>query len=54
VQIATAIQTGLIEVGIGAGFESMSKNYGQAAGAPTSKKIVDQCQSAADCLIPMG
>lgn len=54
VQIATAIQTGLIEIGIGAGFESMTKNYGAASLAPTSEKISDECQSAADCLIPMG
>ncbi|KAI8332892.1 Thiolase, N-terminal domain-containing protein [Chlamydoabsidia padenii] len=54
VQIATAIQTGLIEVGVGAGFESMTKNYGATSLAPTSEKIADECQSAADCLIPMG
>ncbi|KAI8337475.1 Thiolase, N-terminal domain-containing protein [Chlamydoabsidia padenii] len=54
VQIATAIQTGLIEVGVGAGFESMTKNYGAGSMAPTSEKIADSCQSAADCLIPMG
>lgn len=54
VQIATAIQAGLIEIGIGAGFESMTKNYGAASLAPTSEKISDECQSAADCLIPMG
>ncbi|KAI8100070.1 Thiolase, N-terminal domain-containing protein [Halteromyces radiatus] len=54
VQIATAIQTGLIEIGIGAGFESMTKNYGASSMAPTSEKIADECPSAADCLIPMG
>ncbi|ORZ25366.1 Thiolase, N-terminal domain-domain-containing protein [Absidia repens] len=54
VQIATAIQTGLIEIGIGAGFESMTKNYGAASLAPISEKISNECQSAADCLIPMG
>lgn len=54
VQIATAIQAGLIEVGIGAGVESMTKNYGAASLAPTSEKIADNCSSAADCLLPMG
>lgn len=54
VQIATAIQTGLIEIGIGAGVESMTKNYGASSMAPTSEKIADECPSAADCLIPMG
>ncbi|KAG1048146.1 hypothetical protein G6F43_009447 [Rhizopus delemar] len=54
VQIATAIQAGLIEVGIGAGVESMTKNYGAASLSPTSEKIADNCSSAADCLLPMG
>ncbi|KAI8639603.1 Thiolase, N-terminal domain-containing protein [Parasitella parasitica] len=54
VQIATAIQTGLIEVGIGAGVESMTKNYGAASLSTTSEKIADSCAAAADCLIPMG
>ncbi|KAL7315991.1 3-ketoacyl-CoA thiolase with broad chain length specificity [Mucor circinelloides] len=54
VQIATAIQTGLIEVGIGAGVESMTKNYGAASLSATSEKIADSCAAAADCLIPMG
>jgi acetyl-CoA acyltransferase 1 len=54
VQIATAIQAGLIDVGIGAGVESMTMNYGAQSLAPTSEKISDSCESAADCLIPMG
>ncbi|CAO3643660.1 unnamed protein product [Cunninghamella blakesleeana] len=54
VQIATAIQTGLIEIGIGAGVESMTKNYGASSMAPTSEKIADGNAAAADCLIPMG
>ncbi|RCI03148.1 3-ketoacyl-CoA thiolase with broad chain length specificity [Rhizopus stolonifer] len=54
VQIATAIQAGLIEVGIGAGVESMTKNYGAASLSATSEKIADACPAAADCLIPMG
>ncbi|KAI9022734.1 Thiolase, N-terminal domain-containing protein [Phycomyces nitens] len=54
VQIATAIQAGLIEVGIGAGFESMTKNYGPQSMSPTSDKIAESCGPAADCLLPMG
>ncbi|KAI8074509.1 Thiolase, N-terminal domain-containing protein [Gongronella butleri] len=54
VQIATAIQAGLIEIGIGAGFESMTKSYGASAMAPTSDKIAEECPAAADCTIPMG
>jgi acetyl-CoA acyltransferase 1 len=54
VQIATAIQAGLIEIGIGAGVESMTKNYGAASLSATSDKIADACVAAADCLIPMG
>ena len=54
VQIATAIQAGLIEVGIGAGVESMTKNYGAASLAASSDKIADSCPAAADCLLPMG
>ncbi|KAG2229002.1 Thiolase, N-terminal domain-containing protein [Thamnidium elegans] len=54
VQIATAIQSGLIEVGIGAGVESMTLSYGPASLAATSEKIADACPAAADCLIPMG
>lgn len=54
VQIVTAIQTGILDVGIGAGVESMSLNYGASSLAPTSERIADNCLSAADCLIPMG
>lgn len=54
VQIATAIQTGLIEIGIGAGVESMTKNYGPQSLAPSSEKITESCPAAADCLLPMG
>ncbi|KAI9318490.1 Thiolase, N-terminal domain-containing protein [Dichotomocladium elegans] len=54
VQIATAIQAGIIDVGIGAGVESMTKNYGAASMAPSSNKIVEDCPAAADCLLPMG
>lgn len=54
VQIATAIQAGILDVGIGSGVESMTLNYGAQSLAPTSEKIADSCESAADCLIPMG
>lgn len=54
VQIATAIQAGILEIGIGAGVESMTLNYGASSLAPTSERIADNCESAADCLIPMG
>jgi acetyl-CoA acyltransferase 1 len=55
VQIATAIQSGLIEVGIGAGVESMTANYGAAAAVSNySEEIVASCPAAADCLLPMG
>lgn len=54
VQIATAIQAGILEVGIGAGVESMTLNYGASSLSPTSERIADNCESAADCLIPMG
>ncbi|KAI8377667.1 Thiolase, N-terminal domain-containing protein [Radiomyces spectabilis] len=54
VQIATAIQAGIIEIGIGAGVESMTHNYGPQSLAPSSDKIADSCPAAADCLIPMG
>ena len=54
IQVVTAIQTGLIEVGVAAGVEQMTLNYGAASLAPTSERISDSCESAADCLIPMG
>ncbi|CAO3624482.1 unnamed protein product [Cunninghamella blakesleeana] len=53
-QIASAIQCDLIEIGIGAGVESMTKNYGATSVAPSSEVISDSCEAAADCLIPMG
>lgn len=53
-QIASAIQTDLIEIGIGAGVESMTKGYGASSQAPSSGIIADACETAADCLIPMG
>ncbi|KAK9710850.1 3-ketoacyl-CoA thiolase with broad chain length specificity [Basidiobolus ranarum] len=54
VQIASAIQTGLIDIGIGAGAESMTLNYGPDARPDTVSDKVNAVQVAADCLIPMG
>ncbi|TPX34994.1 hypothetical protein SmJEL517_g02495 [Synchytrium microbalum] len=51
--IAAAIATGTIEIGIGAGVESMSTQYGNAPAAKVDPKIL-AVPSAADCLIPMG
>ncbi|GAB5587770.1 3-ketoacyl-CoA thiolase with broad chain length specificity [Umbelopsis nana] len=53
VQIATAIQSGLIEVGIGAGAESMTQNHFNRQ-SNFSKRITEGNQEAADCLLPMG
>ncbi|ORY77313.1 thiolase [Protomyces lactucae-debilis] len=53
VQIAHEIQAGMIEIGIGAGAESMTQGYG--AGAMGS--LSDACEAvpeAADCTMPMG
>ncbi|KAL0084897.1 Thiolase, N-terminal domain-containing protein [Phycomyces blakesleeanus] len=53
VQIATAIQAGLIEVGIGAGVESMSADY-FSRDIPLSQKMINESTTASDCTIPMG
>ncbi|KAG0272049.1 3-ketoacyl-CoA thiolase with broad chain length specificity [Linnemannia exigua] len=55
VNVAAHIQAGLIEIGIGAGVESMTMGYGPSAMAPrTSEKIPAASQAAADCNLPMG
>ncbi|KAF9426661.1 3-ketoacyl-CoA thiolase with broad chain length specificity [Podila epigama] len=55
VNIASHIQTGLIDIGIGAGVESMTMGYGASAmAAQTSEKIPEACSAAADCQLPMG
>ncbi|KAF9941406.1 3-ketoacyl-CoA thiolase with broad chain length specificity [Modicella reniformis] len=55
VNIATHIQAGLIDIGIGAGVESMTMGYGASAmAAQTSEKIPAACQAAEDCQLPMG
>ncbi|KAI9301476.1 Thiolase, N-terminal domain-containing protein [Cunninghamella echinulata] len=53
VQIASAIQAGLIDVGIGAGVESMTSDY-FSRDVKVSEKIAKENQPAADCKIPMG
>ncbi|KAI1315957.1 3-ketoacyl-CoA thiolase with broad chain length specificity [Mortierella claussenii] len=55
VNIATHIQAGLIDIGIGAGVESMTMGYGPSAMASqTSEKIPKASQAAEDCNLPMG
>lgn len=52
VQIASAIQSGLIEIGIGAGVESMSADYFSRV-VPLSQKLAAN-PIVAECKIPMG
>lgn len=52
--IASAIKAGYIDVGIGAGVESMTMNYGAIAMPTSISEQVIQVKEAADCLIPMG
>ncbi|KAF8948619.1 3-ketoacyl-CoA thiolase with broad chain length specificity [Haplosporangium gracile] len=55
VNIARAIETGEIEIGIGAGVESMTMGYGPSAIATqSSEKIPRGSQDAADCQLSMG
>ncbi|KAF9368016.1 3-ketoacyl-CoA thiolase with broad chain length specificity, partial [Podila verticillata] len=55
VNIATHIQAGLIDIGIGAGVESMTMGYGPSAmAANVSEKIPKASQAAEDCNLPMG
>lgn len=53
VDIANAIRSGMIEVGVGAGVESMSTNYGPAAVAEFSD-LLESHKEAANCKVPMG
>jgi acetyl-CoA acyltransferase 1 len=53
VDIANAIKTGMIEVGIGAGSESMSTQYGPQATSEFSEKLEAHTE-AANCKVPMG
>ncbi|KAI9145407.1 Thiolase, N-terminal domain-containing protein [Paraphysoderma sedebokerense] len=52
--IAHEIQAGMIDVGIGAGVESMTMNYGPVAMPQSTSDKVTAFQPAADCLLPMG
>jgi len=52
--IASAITNGYIEIGIGAGVESMTKGYGMGAMPSSISSKMDSSQDAADCMIPMG
>jgi acetyl-CoA acyltransferase 1 len=53
VQIAHEIQSGMIEIGIGAGAESMTQGYGAGAMGSLSDAC-DAVPEAADCTMPMG
>ncbi|GAB7340419.1 hypothetical protein MBLNU457_6853t1 [Dothideomycetes sp. NU457] len=53
VEIANAIKTGMIEIGIGAGVESMSNNYGPGAVSEFSDLLQSHTESA-NCKVPMG
>ncbi|THG99621.1 hypothetical protein EW145_g7227 [Phellinidium pouzarii] len=53
-QIAMEIMTGQIDIGIGAGVESMTHGYGPSAQPAGYSEKVLSCQEAEDCLIPMG
>jgi acetyl-CoA acyltransferase 1 len=53
VDIANAIQAGMIDIGIGAGVESMSTQYGPGAVTEFSDLFENHMQ-AAECKVPMG
>lgn len=53
VDIANAIQASMIEVGIGAGVESMSMQYGPAAVTEFSE-LLESHPEAKNCKVPMG
>jgi acetyl-CoA acyltransferase 1 len=53
-QICSAIKSGYINIGIGAGVESMSLGYGANAMASGMSSLSEKFPDAADCLIPMG
>ncbi|KAI8967532.1 Thiolase, N-terminal domain-containing protein [Mycotypha africana] len=52
VQVATAIQSGLIDIGIGAGVESMTSDYFTRTNQFSKKLTTVPC--VADCQLPMG
>ncbi|KAF7322720.1 Acetyl-CoA acetyl transferase [Mycena chlorophos] len=53
-QIANEIKVGEIDIGIGAGVESMTMGYGAGVMPASFSELVLSNQEAADCLIPMG
>jgi len=53
-QIANEIKAGSIEIGIGAGVESMTFGYGASSQPDGWSDAVLSSQEAEDCLIPMG
>lgn len=53
VDVANQIKAGMIEVGIGAGVESMSTQYGPQAVTEFSP-LLENFQEAANCKVPMG
>jgi len=53
-QIANEIKAGEIDIGIGAGVESMTMGWGSGVMPEKMSEKVLSCQEAADCLIPMG
>lgn len=53
VDIANQIKTGMIEIGIGAGAESMSTQYGPQAVTEFSE-LLESHKEAANCKVPMG
>ncbi|TFK39653.1 acetyl-CoA acetyl transferase [Crucibulum laeve] len=52
-QIANEIRSGQIEIGIGAGVESMTHGYGAGAAPDISDEVLTN-KDAEDCLLPMG
>lgn len=53
VDIANAIRAGMIDIGIGAGVESMSTQYGPGAVTEFSE-LLEGYKEAANCKVPMG
>lgn len=53
-QIAMEIASGQIDIGIGAGVESMTQNYGAGVMPERFSDAVMENEEAADCLMPMG
>lgn len=53
-QIANEIALGQIDIGVGAGVESMTQNYGAGVMPEKMSDAVMENQEAADCLLPMG